>query len=82
MEKAWLCWRMFVVSKDKNAAQKARKRASAANLRAILEKKRKNHVRGGVRVLAKGVAYTKTQMSIFNKMLFVAVGRTKNAFTA
>jgi hypothetical protein len=72
---------MFHLSKDRDAAMRARKKVSAANIGNTLDKKRKSHMRKGVRVLAQGVAHTKTQQSVFNKMMFICVGRTKNAFT-
>jgi hypothetical protein len=59
LEKAWLSWRMWHLSNDRDAAMRARKKVSANNLCERLEKKRKNHLRSGLRPLAKGVAYTK-----------------------
>ena len=77
---AWLSWRMWHLSKDRDAAMRARKKVASSNLGNILEKKRKSHLRSGVRPLARGVAHTKTQERVFNKMYYVAYGRLKNAF--
>jgi hypothetical protein len=60
LDKAWLAWRMFHLSKDRDAAFRARKKVAAGNLGNILVKKRNSHLRSGVRPLARGVAHTKT----------------------
>ena len=78
--KAFILWRVWHLAKDKNAAIKARKKVAAANIEAVIDKKRRNHLRSGVRPLAKGVANTKMQNKIFNRMYFIAFGRLKNAF--
>ena len=80
MDRAWLSWRMWHLSKDRDAAFRARKKVAATNLGNVLEKKRKTHLRSGVRPLARGVAHTKTQERVFNKMYYIAYGRLKNAF--
>jgi hypothetical protein len=71
---------MWHLSKDRDAAFRARKKVAAGNLGNILAKKRNNHLRSGVRPLARGVAHTKTQERVFNKMYYVSYGRLKNAF--
>jgi hypothetical protein len=81
LERAWLCWRMFHLSKDKKAAEKARKNVAAANLGNTIDKKRRKNLRAGLKPLAKGVANTRMQQQIFNKMHFIAFGRLRNAFT-
>ena len=67
MDRAWLSWRMRHLSKDRDAAMRARKKVAASNLANRLEKKRMSHLRSGVRPLARGVAHTKTQERVFKK---------------
>ncbi|MEE4248200.1 MAG: hypothetical protein V2I33_22655, partial [Kangiellaceae bacterium] len=81
LERAWLAWRMFHLGKDKKAADKARKNVAAANLANTIDKKRRKNLRSGLKPLAKGVANTRMQNQIFNKMHFIAFGRLRNAFT-
>jgi hypothetical protein len=61
VERAWLAWRMFHLGKDRDAANVARKKVAAANLGNCIDKKRKNHLRSGLKPLAKGVANTRMQ---------------------
>jgi hypothetical protein len=80
LERAFVLWRMFYLQADKAAAKAAKRNVSAANLGNVLDKKRRNHLRAGVRPLAKGVANTKMQTKIFNRLHFIAFGKLKNAF--
>ena len=77
---AFVLWRMWHLARDKNANLRARKKVAAANLGDRLDNKRKKHLRSGLKPLAKGVANTKMQNKIFNRMYFIAFGRLKNAF--
>jgi hypothetical protein len=81
LDRAWIAWKMFHLSKDRNAAAKARKKVAAANLGNTIDKKRRKNLRSGLKPLAKGVANTRMQQQIFNKMHFIAFGRLRNAFT-
>jgi hypothetical protein len=81
IERAWLAWRMFHLGQDKNAASKACKQVAAANLGNTVDKKRRKNLRAGLKPLAKGVANTRMQQKIFNKMHFIAFGRLRNAFS-
>jgi hypothetical protein len=59
LERAWLAWKMFHLSQDKNAANKARKQVAAANIGNVIDKKRRKNLRSGLKPLAKGVANTR-----------------------
>ncbi|MEE4247940.1 MAG: hypothetical protein V2I33_21315 [Kangiellaceae bacterium] len=81
IERAWLAWRMWHLGRDRDASAKACKQVAAANLANTLDKKRKKTLRSGLKPLAQGVADTRMQKQIFNKMHFIAYGRLRNAFT-
>jgi hypothetical protein len=72
---------MRVVASDRIKIAKTRVKVAAINIFNALENKRRRHLRSGVRPLAKGVANTKAQNAIFNKMYFVLFGRLRNAYT-
>jgi len=55
---------------------------AAGNLGNVIDKKLKRHLRAGVKPLAAGVAETKMQKKIINRMYFIAFGKLKNAFVA
>jgi hypothetical protein len=57
-ERAWLAWKVFAISRNADAATKARREAASLNFSNLIDVKRKNHLRAGVRRLAAGVAMT------------------------
>jgi hypothetical protein len=80
LDRAWIAWRMFHLSKDRDAAARARKKVSAANLANVVDKKKCNHLRSGLKSLADGIAYTNAQRKVINRLHFVAFGKLKQAF--
>ena len=56
LERAWIRWRMQHLSGDRNRMAVAKRNLAAGNIGNCLEKKRRNHLRAGVRPLANGVA--------------------------
>jgi len=79
-ERAFLRWRMFTLEADRSAAKRAKKNNATLHMANVLDKKRKNHLRSGVKPLANGVAHTKMQSKIFNRMYYILHGRLKTAF--
>jgi hypothetical protein len=57
-ERAWLAWKVFAISRNADAATKARREAASLNFSNLIDVKRKNHLRAGIRRLAAGVALT------------------------
>jgi hypothetical protein len=80
VERAWIRWRMHHLSEDRNRAKVARRNVAAANLGEVLDKKRRKQLKAGVKPLADGIAQTKMQTKIFNRLHFIAFGKLKNAF--
>jgi hypothetical protein len=78
--RAWVLWRLWFLARSKDAATKGRKKVAAGNLAERLDKKRRRHLYSGLRTLAKGVANTKMQNKIFNRMSYIAFGKLKNGF--
>jgi hypothetical protein len=58
LERAWLAWKIHQFSVDANAAKRARREAASRNFSNLIDTKKKNHLRAGVRRLADGVALT------------------------
>jgi hypothetical protein len=46
----------------------------------ILDKKRRKQLKSGLKPLADGVAHTKMQTKIINRLYYIAFGQLKNAF--
>jgi hypothetical protein len=57
---AWIAWRMATMAGNSAKIALAKRNISAKNVADVLDKKRRKHLRLGVRVLADGVASTKT----------------------
>jgi len=77
---AWISWRMATLAGNSAKMALAKRNLAAKNIHDVLDKKRKKHLRSGVRPLADGVAATKMQTKIFNRMHYIAFGKLKNAF--
>jgi len=77
---AWLAWRMATLTGNSAKMALAKRNLAAKNIGECLDKKRKRHLRSGVRPLAAGVAQTKMQLKIMNRMYYIAYGRLKTAF--
>jgi hypothetical protein len=56
VERAFLQWKMNHLSSDRNRIKQARRDIAAANLGNCLDKKRKNHLRSGLKPIAADVA--------------------------
>jgi hypothetical protein len=80
VDRAWIRWRMLHLQQDRAAAKLARRNVAAANMGEILDKKRRKHLKAGLKPLADGVAHTKMQTKIINRLYFIAFGQLKNAF--
>jgi len=57
---AWLSWKMATMMGNSAKMALAKRNLAAKNIADVLDKKRKRHLRSGVRPLADGVASTKT----------------------
>jgi hypothetical protein len=79
---AFLIWKMNVVAGDRKKMAQAKRNLATKNVVEVIDKKRRNHLRAGLRPLADGVAQTKMQTKIFNRMHFIAFGKLKNGFMA
>jgi hypothetical protein len=77
---AFLAWKMWVLSSDRVKMKQQKRNMAAKNIGDVLEKKRKRHLRSVIRPLASGVAQTKMQLKIMNRMYYIAYGRLKTAF--
>jgi len=56
MERSWLAWKIHVFSKNADSMAKAKREAASMHFSQLIDSKRKNHLRAGVRKLAAGVA--------------------------
>ncbi|MEE4248546.1 MAG: hypothetical protein V2I33_24465 [Kangiellaceae bacterium] len=80
VDRAWIRWRMLHLQQDRAAAKLARRNVAAANMGEILDKKRRKQLKSGLKPLADGVAHTKMQTKIINRLHYIAFGQLKNAF--
>jgi hypothetical protein len=80
VDRAWIRWRMLHLEQDRAAAKLARRNVAAANMGEVLDKKRRKHLKAGLKPLADGVAHTKMQTKIINRLHYIAFGQLKNAF--
>ena len=58
LERSWLAWKIHVFSQNADKASQARREAASLHFSNLIDTKRKNHLRAGVRRLAAGVAMT------------------------
>jgi hypothetical protein len=65
---------MYHLQVDRSRAKLARRNVAAANMGEILDKKRRKHLKAGLKPLADGVAHTKMQTKIINRLYFIAFG--------
>ena len=77
---AWITWRMQHLQGDRKRMALAKRNLAAKNIGEAIDKKRKRHLRAGIKPLADGVAQTKMQLKIMNRMYYIAYGRLKTAF--
>jgi hypothetical protein len=77
---AFLSWKMWVLQSDRAKMKLQKRNMAAKNIADVLDKKRRKHMRAVIRPLADGVAQTKMQTKIFNRMHYIAFGKLKNAF--
>jgi len=56
---AFMAWRMWLLQGDRAKMKLQKRNLAAQNIVAVIEKKRRNHLRAVVRPLADGVASTK-----------------------
>lgn len=80
-ERAFLAWKMWFLARNRQFADNSRRNLTASNLGNLINKKRRQHLRSGIKPLAKGVADTNMQKRIFNKMYYIAFGRLRIGFT-
>jgi hypothetical protein len=52
LDRAFMAWRLWHLARDRNAANKARKNVAAKNIGDVIDKKRRNHLRSGLKPLA------------------------------
>jgi hypothetical protein len=61
IERAWLRWKMNHLADDRNRVKESRRNIAATNLGNVLDKKRRNHLRAGLKPIAADVADTKAK---------------------
>jgi hypothetical protein len=75
VERAFLRWKMNHLSRDRARIKQARRDIAAANLGNCLDKKRKSHLRSGLKPIAADVAQTKAREKIVGRLAFACFGR-------
>jgi hypothetical protein len=77
VERAFLRWKMNHLSQDRDRIKQARRDIAAANLGNAIDKKRKNHLRSGLRPIAHDVAQTKAKEKIVGRLAYACFGRVQ-----
>jgi len=77
---AMMSWRMNVLAGNSKRMALQKRNLAAKNIGDVIDKKRKRNLRSGIKPLADGVASTKMQKKIMNRMYYIAYGRLKTAF--
>ncbi len=80
VERAWIIWKMQHLANDRNRVATARRDIAATNLVNVLDKKRKHHLRSGMKPIAADVAQTKAQERVVGRLAFACWGRMQQAF--
>ncbi len=80
VERAWIIWKMNHLAADRNRVATARRDIAATNLVNVIDKKRKNHLRAGMKPIAKDVANSKAQEKVVGRLAFACWGRMQQAF--
>jgi hypothetical protein len=75
VERAWLRWKMNHLAEDRNRVSEARRNIAAANLGNCLDKKKKRHLRAGMKPIAADVAQNKAKEKIVGRLAFACFGR-------
>ena len=78
--RAWIIWKMNHLAADRNRVATARRDIAATNLVNVIDKKRKNHLRAGMKPIAKDVANSKAQERVVGRLAFACWGRMQQAF--
>jgi hypothetical protein len=82
LERAFLSWKMDTYQADRKKMALAKRNLAAGNIGNAIDVLWKRRLRAGLKVLAAGVAETKMQKKIINRLYFIAFGKLRNSFVA